>query len=118
MATLKHKVPDRSKKQVIDHIDGDTLNNNPNNLRIVSSAINSRDAGFMRKLRNDGINIAMFPSDFILAGFKRMAKWKKAHNQWQYHELRGAELRKVFFGPKYKVVDPTIAAGEEPDKYV
>ena len=118
MAAFKHKVPDRSKKQVIDHIDGDTLNNNPNNLRIVTSAINSRDAGFMRKLRNNGIIVAMFPNNVILEGYERMAKWKATHTYWQYRCLRGAELRQVFFGPNYKVVDPTIAAGEEPDKYV
>jgi hypothetical protein len=60
----------------------------------------------------------MFPNDVILEGYERMAKWKKTHTVRQYKSLKGQALRQVFFGPKYKVVDPTIAAGEEPNKYV
>ena len=40
----------------IDHIDGCTTNNDIRNLRCISLAINSRDGGFLRKLRNKGIN--------------------------------------------------------------
>ena len=40
----------------IDHIDGCTTNNYIGNLRCISNAINNRDGGFLRKLRNQGIN--------------------------------------------------------------
>ena len=106
MATYNHQVPDRSKGEVIDHIDGNTLNNNPRNLRIVSRAINDRDAGFMRKLRNNGYNVAMFPG-IILEGYARMAEWKETHTKRQYENLTREELLRVFVGPQFQVVDIT-----------
>ena len=104
--------------EVIDHIDGNTMNNDISNLRAVPKAINSRDGGFMRKLRNNGYIVAMFPNEIILAGYERMAKWKATHRLYQYDRLKGQELLQVFLGPNYKLVDPTIAAAEEPDKYL
>ena len=86
----------------IDHIDGNTFNNAITNLRAVSKAINSRDGGFMRKLRNNGYNVALFPG-IILAGYDRMAKWKATHTVRQYRNLRGDELLQVFLGPLYVV---------------
>lgn len=86
----------------IDHIDGNTLNNDIRNLRAIPRAINDRDAGFMRKLRNNGYNVALFPG-IILAGYDRMAKWKTSHSQRQYRNLRGDELLQVFLGPLYVV---------------
>ena len=114
MATFKHKIPDRSKGEVIDHIDGDTLNNNPSNLRIVTRKINDRDAGFMRKMRNNGYPVAKFPG-IILEGYERMALWKAEHTEWQYENLKGRELLKVFLGPNFPLCTPD--SGAEPRKY-
>ena len=88
----------------IDHIDGNTLNNDIRNLRAVPPSINRRDGGFMRKLRNNGFIVAMFPG-IILAGYERMAKWKTEHTKWQYDCLKGKELLQVFVGPNYRIED-------------
>ena len=105
MATYNHKVPDRSKGEVIDHIDGNTLNNNPRNLRIVTRPIKDRDAGFMRKMRNNGYPVDKHPTVVILKGYENMARWKDEHTRWQYKCLRGEELLKVFFGPNFTILD-------------
>ena len=118
MATYNHKVPDRSKGEVIDHIDGNTLNNNPRNLRIVTRPINDRDAGFMRKMRNNGYPVAMHPTVVILKGYENMARWKEEHSGYAYKHLRGNELLKVFFGPKFTIVDPDIIMDLEPLKHI
>ena len=105
MATFNHQVPDRSKGEVIDHIDGNTLNDTPRNLRIVTRAINDRDGGFMRKLRHSGYNVAVHPASVILAGYERMARWKAEHTTTQYTQLRGKELLQVFVGPDFTILD-------------
>ena len=93
---------------VIDHIDGNTFNNDIRNLRAIPRSINDRDAGFMRKLRNNKIYIRMFSSNFILEGFARMAEWKTTHTKRQYEKLRGDNLKSVFFGPSFRIVNPDI----------
>lgn len=88
----------------IDHIDGNTLNNDIRNLRAVTRAINYRDGGFMRKLRNHGINVAMFPG-IILEGYERMAEWKNSHSYYAYQHLTREDLLRIFVGPTFSVVD-------------
>ena len=86
----------------IDHIDGNPLNNYIGNLRAIPDEINRRDGGFMRKLRNHGINVAMYPG-IILEGYERMARFKETHTQSQYQCLTRTELLQIFLGDDYRI---------------
>jgi len=99
--TFKGEIP---ASYTIDHIDGNTLNNDIRNLRAVPQAINSRDGGFLRKLRNHGIIVAMYPG-IILEGYERMAEWKGSHSRYQYERLTRDELLRIFVGPRFRIVD-------------
>lgn len=94
---------DIPKGYVVDHIDGNTLNNDVRNLRVVPRSINDRDGGFMRKLRNHGINVAMYPG-IILEGYARMAEWRETHTQNEYRNLQGKALLRVFFGGDHEII--------------
>jgi len=109
LARLKYLtfIGDIPKGFVIDHIDGNTFNNDTRNLRAIPPGINYRDGGFMRKLRHNGYNVADFPG-IILEGYERMAQWKAEHTDWQYSQLKGQALLRVFVGPTFTVVDPDI----------
>ena len=100
----------------VDHIDGNTLNNDVRNLRVVPKTINFRDGGFMRKLRNHGIDVALFPG-IILEGYERMAEWKATHTRRQYEKLQKDDLLRIFVGPTFKVVDPSILMDLDIDRY-
>ena len=101
----------------IDHIDGDSMNNSINNLRAVPAAINYRDAGFLRKLRNKGIK----PTEFrgcLLAYYVRMAEFKSTHTRWQYDRLTRDDLMRLLLGPTFTIVDPEIIDKYEPLKHI
>ena len=106
LAEVKYRtfVGDIPKGYQIDHIDGNTLNNDIRNLRAVTRHINYRDAGFMRKLRHNGFIVAMFPG-IILDGYERMAEWKAEHTEWQYRHLKGKALLQLFVGPHFRIED-------------
>ncbi|MBR4548156.1 MAG: HNH endonuclease [Paludibacteraceae bacterium] len=81
----------------IDHIDGCTTNNDFRNLRCVSNAINSRDGGFLRKLRNQGINPPEIRRSYLLRYFDRMAFIKENIPRHRYKHLDRADLMTILF---------------------
>lgn len=107
--TFKGEIP---AGYTIDHIDGNHLNNDIRNLRAVPRAINDRDGGFLRKLRNHGIIVADYPG-IILEGFERMAEWKASHTHRQYDRLTRDELLRIFIGPAFTVADPNALMSRE-----
>lgn len=88
-----------------DHMDGVSVHNHPSNIRLLSNADNNRYGGYMRKLRNKGIDVAMYPG-IILEGYARMAEWKAEHTEWKYKCLTRDELLRIFVGPQFEVVSP------------
>ena len=81
----------------IDHIDGCTTNNDVRNLRCVSNAINSRDGGFLTKLRNQGIKPADVRRPYLLRYFDRMAHIKANISSRRYDHLDRADLMTILF---------------------
>ena len=81
----------------IDHIDGCTTNNFIGNLRCISLAINSRDGGFLRKLRNQGINPPTIPRWILLRYYGRMAHIKANISSHRYKHLDRADLMTILF---------------------
>ena len=102
--TFKGEIP---KGFTIDHIDGNSLNNNIRNLRAVTDAINHRDGGFLRKLRNKGIRPEYYPG-VLLDYFERMAVFKETHTEYAYEHLTRDELMQLLVGPKFTIVRPNI----------
>ena len=87
----------------IDHIDGITTDNRVENLRQIDLRTNMRDGGFLRKLRNKGINPATIDRTYLLRYFNRMAKLKPAITKWQYEKLTDRLLKHVVYDGLFDV---------------
>ncbi len=94
MAWRNKKIP---AGMTIDHIDGCTTNNDVRNLRCISNAINNRDGGFLRKLRNKGINPPEIRRSYLLRYFDRMAHIKANISSRRYDHLDRADLMTILF---------------------
>ena len=99
-------IPDRSKGEVVDHINGDVLNYSRENIRVVHKSINNRDGGFLRKLRNKGVNPTYYATPFLLRFFDRMAEFKSSHTPYQYQKLSRTDLLNMLVNPEFTVGDP------------
>ena len=93
------------KGMSIDHINGCTTDNRIENLRCISNAINNRDGGFLRKLRNKGINPASIERPYLLRYFARMARIKKEIKRSRYNHLTFDNLRSILYLPMQELTD-------------
>ncbi len=89
----------------IDHINGCTTDNCIENLRCITSALNVRDGGFLRKLRNKGINPIAIQRSYLLRYFARMAKIKEALSEHKYGHLTFDQLRSILYLPARELTD-------------
>lgn len=87
----------------IDHINGCTTDNCIENLRCITNTLNNRDGGFLRKLRNKGINPVAIRTNYLLRYFERMAKIKEAISEWKYKQLTFDQLRSILYLPKQEL---------------
>ena len=87
----------RDLREAPSHIDGCTTNNFIGNLRCISLAINSRDGGFLRKLRNKGIKPADVRRSYLLRYYDRMAHIKANISSHRYERLDRADLMTILF---------------------
>ena len=83
--------------RTIDHINGCTTDNRIQNLRCISNALNNRDGGFLRKLRNKGIDPTTVDKSYLLRYYARMAKIKETISRWRYNHLDRADLTAVLY---------------------
>ena len=92
------------KGMTIDHIDGCTTNNFIGNLRCVSNAINSRDGGFLRILRNKGIKPTTIPRWMLLRYYTRMANIKPIVTSYRYKHLTKDEVLMILYDSNREVI--------------
>ena len=57
--------------------------------------------GFLRKLRNKGINPATVDRPYLLRYFKRMAKIKVEITEYRYKQLTKAQLLKIIYDDEF-----------------
>lgn len=79
----------------MDHINGCTTYNHIRNLRCIDNDTNNRDGGFLRKLRNKGIDPTAYKKCFLLRYFLRMAGFKATHSVKQYRHLSREQLLEI-----------------------
>ena len=89
----------------MDHINGCAQDNSLSNLRVVSRAVNCRDGGFCRKLRNKGINPVAIDRTHLLRYYARMTKIKEAISERKYSHLTFDQLRCILFLPPRDLSD-------------
>lgn len=83
----------------MDHINGCTTDNRIENLRCIDNATNSRDGGFLRKLKKKGISPEAIGRTYLLRYFARMAKIKEAISYYKYRHLTFDQLRSILYLP-------------------
>ena len=81
----------------MDHINGCTADNRLSNLRCISNALNNRDGGFLRKLRNKGFTPTSIQRSYLLRYYARMAKIKERLTRYQYEKFNHKELYLVLY---------------------
>ena len=95
------------ERMTIDHINGVTTDNRFENLRCVSLEVNMRDGGFLRKLRNKGINPAAIDRAILLRYYSRMAELKPVITSYRYEHLSYQDLRYILYH-EYFFVDQFV----------
>ena len=81
----------------IDHIDGVTTDNRVENLRQIDLRTNMRDGGFLRKLRNKGIDPTRIERTYLLRYFNRMAALKVEITMYRYQHLTKQQLKSIIY---------------------
>ena len=89
----------------MDHINGNTLDNSLPNLRCIDDKTNSRDGGFLRKLRNNGFNPVTIQRSFLLRYYTRMAVIKSTVSRYRYEKLTSNELSRILYHADSCLVD-------------
>ena len=102
----------------VDHIDGNIRNAAVINLRILPDWLNARDGGFIRKLRNQGIDPTMFAQAVLMEYFERMAEYKAEHSRSSYTHMTRNDLLQLLVGPKFTVGDPAKIMEEEMTRHM
>lgn len=92
-----HEIP---AGMTIDHINGVTTNDDFRNLRCVTLAVNQRDGGFLRILRNRGFNPAVIQRHYLLRYYYRMAYLKNILSECYYRKLTKDAIRAILYLPE------------------